>query len=268
MAHNKSDDLPVATPATSATWGIPDWRDAAAYGDVKAWSLGRWRWEFFRRRDDVRILFDERKDKQYENRLAKWERDCARPELTPKEQAYILRKVPDKPDDPRFHVSFLTEEQKKFGYIVLFNPRIGNVANFDKHVERLDSYEWDVSGEHGDRVLQETKLEEHQLVIAFSTDRPLARQLEDAESCLKGLQKYRHGRIIKKLRHPAKWLEYLRTLDAHADNPTESWADLAKKLFEHKLIVRRKDPCGGYCDPPPQAARDKWKTADALRFNF
>jgi hypothetical protein len=26
-------------------WGIPDWRNADAYGDWRSWSDARWRWE-------------------------------------------------------------------------------------------------------------------------------------------------------------------------------------------------------------------------------
>ena len=39
-------------------WGIPDWRDAQAYGDTSKWTIYRWRWEFYRRRSDLRECFD------------------------------------------------------------------------------------------------------------------------------------------------------------------------------------------------------------------
>ncbi|MCC6000005.1 MAG: hypothetical protein JJU19_03970 [Pararhodobacter sp.] len=39
-------------------WGIPDWRDKLAYGDVGAWSEMRWRWEFRRRLDEFRAECD------------------------------------------------------------------------------------------------------------------------------------------------------------------------------------------------------------------
>jgi len=269
MARDKTDKTDatlVATHATSATWGIPDWRDAAAYGDVKVWTLGRWRWEFFRRRDDVRTLFDERKERQYKDDFEKWERNSASTDLTQDERAYILGKAPIKPDDPRFWVRCFPKEQEQFGYLGLFNPRIGNVSNFDNHVERLDSFEWAVSGERGGAVLQRTKLEKQHVVIAFSTDRPLARQLEDAGKYLKGLQKYRLGCHLKRPRHPTKWLGYLRTLDGKEAGAT--WAEMAETFFSQGLLDRHKDPMGGYCPPPPQAARDKWEAADALRFNL
>jgi len=40
--HLTKADSPAAT---TATWGIPDWRDAAAYGDTTRWDFNRWRWE-------------------------------------------------------------------------------------------------------------------------------------------------------------------------------------------------------------------------------
>lgn len=259
MARNKTsktgsdpcDNSDTATPALNE-WGIPDWRDKAAYGDVGAWSLGRWRWEFFRRRDDVRALFDERKDKQYESSLANWERDCTSIGLTPDEQTFILENAPVKPNEPRFRVFCLPKEAKAFGYFAIPNPRIGNISDFDNHVEQLDSYEWAVSGERGGTMLQGRKLEKHHLVIAFSTDRPLAQQIKDAGEYLKGLQKYRHGKHFQKRRHTLKWRGYLRTLDAREAGA--SWAEISTL---HPDTVQSE-----------QTARDIWQAANALRFNF
>jgi len=80
MARDKTDRTDKTPPATR---GTPDWRDAAAYGDVKRWTLGRWRWEFSRRRHDVRALFDERAEPQYEGDFAEWQRACARNDFEP-----------------------------------------------------------------------------------------------------------------------------------------------------------------------------------------
>ena len=45
--------------AAAAEWGIPDWRDPAAYGAADSWTDHRWRWEFTRRRADYRADFDQ-----------------------------------------------------------------------------------------------------------------------------------------------------------------------------------------------------------------
>ena len=219
---------------------------------MKRWTLGRWRWEFFRRRDDVRAFFDERAEPQYEGDLAGWQRACARNDFKPAERAYILEHAPIKPDDPRFLARCTPEEQDRFGYISVFNPRIGDVSKFENDVERRDSFEWAVSGERGDKVLSGIKLEKYHFVIAFSIARPLAQQLADAARNLKGLQKYRLGHHPQKRRHPTKWFGYLRALDAREAGAT--WQEISA-LYPQT-------------NQTEQAARDTWEQARALCFNF
>lgn len=235
MVNGKTRNASITTAASSVTqelneWGIPDWRDGAAYGDWKDWALGRWRWEFLRRREDVRTLFDARKNKQYEDALAQWENACAQEnsaeaKLTEAEREYIRRKAPIKPDDPRFTVLLTPDEQKKFGVFCLLDPRIGDVSAYDKIVERMDSFAWSITGERHDTVPSRIKLEKHEVVIAFSTDQPLAKQIHDAADLLKSLQRHHHGKMIKKPRHPLKWIRYLRTLDAF--EVKAPWAEIA-----------------------------------------
>ena len=249
MARDKTDRTDKTPPATR---GTPDWRDAAAYGDVKRWTLGRWRWAFFRRRDEVRAFFDERAEPQYEGDFAEWQRACARNDLEPAERDFILDHPPRQPHDPRFYARCTPEEQDRFGYMAIYNPRIGEVSNWENVVEQRDSFEWSVSGERGDKVLPSRKLEKHHVVIAFSTARPLAQQLADAASYLKGLQKYRLGHHPQKRRHPTKWLGYLRALDAREADAT--WQEISA-LYPQT-------------NQTEQTARDTWEAANALRFNF
>jgi hypothetical protein len=130
MARDKTDktDLtPVATLATTATravneWGIPDWRDARAYGDVKRWTLDRWRWEFYRRRDDLRAYFDERAEATYQF----WSGFADRS---------YMPLADLKPDQPGFCVSVHPAHMNAFGYTELPNPRIG---------EQPDSAMWTI----------------------------------------------------------------------------------------------------------------------------
>ena len=251
MALDKTDRADKASPATR---GTPDWRDAAAYGDVKRWALGRWRWEFFRRRDDALAFFDARAEPQYEGDLAEWQRACARNDLEPAERAFILDHPPRQPHDPRFQVRCTPEEQDRFGYMAIYNPRIGEVSNWENVVEQRDSFEWSVSGERGDKVLPSRKLEKHHVVIAFSTDRPLEKQIQDAEQYLIGLQKYRHGRRLKKPRQTSKWSGYLRALDAR---------DAGAKLWQIAEILPKAQ---GRRDE--QAAGKVLKQAERLQFDF
>lgn len=237
---------------TMNEWGIPNWRDGASYGDVESWSLARWRWEFFRRRADIRKLFDNRKNKQYQNDLDKWRRDCSRSDLTPKEKDYILNIPPRSIDDQRFFVRLTAEEQKTFNYFVLPNPRLSDPPFNDSSIDRVDSYDWAQSGENDKSSLAGKVLEQHHLVIAFSIDRPIPQQIKDAEKYLKSLQKYRHGRNLKKYRHPTKWLGYLRTLDALEAKAT--WA----------AILELHPGSAG----TPQTVRDIRNQATRMCFDF
>lgn len=105
-----------------------------------------------------------------------------------------------------------------------------------------------------------------QLAITVNLDRPLAEQLELVERAAKKEQKARHGKLLQTRRHPDKWLGYLRALDAREAGKT--WAEMTDTFYRQGVLERRTDPSGGYCAPPPQASRDLWEAARALRFNF
>lgn len=113
----KADLTSVATLATIATktaneWCIPDWRDPLAYGEVSRWSDDRWRWEFYRRRDDLRAYFDERAEATYHY----WSKFAGRPNFP---VAHL------RPEEPGFCVDVHPADKKTFGYSALPNPRIG-----------------------------------------------------------------------------------------------------------------------------------------------
>lgn len=247
-------------------WGVPDWRDKSAYGDTSKWCLGRWRWEFYRRLADVRDIFDTKKYAQYEFDYGFWKIACNRPGLAESERDAILRMEPVKPEHPKFVVRCNAEERARIGYSSLHNPRIGDISRFDEQDKRRDSCIWFVEGTWLDGNLPEMPLERNEVVVAFSIDRPLSEQLKDVERALKSLQKDRHGRHLQKRRHLAKWLRYLRVLDAREGGAT--WAEIAETFYSQGLLGRHRNPSGGYCPPPPQAARDLWEAAQALRFNF
>ena len=113
----KSDTRTPATSATSATratneWGIPDWRDAASYGDVKRWEFNRWRWEFYRRRDDLRECFDAYADETYQHK----KQHAGKPGFP---DAHL------QPHEAGFSAIVGVDNRKRFGYSNLPNPRIG-----------------------------------------------------------------------------------------------------------------------------------------------
>lgn len=264
-------------------WGIPDWRDAAAYPDAKGWTVNRWRWEFYRRRDDLREYFDARAEETFRH----WQQYAGKDGFP----AAHLR-----PDEPGFCALVDVEARERFGYSALPNPRIG-----EQPAGALRPYATDGGTRHrsGDgangwrgtvgELLAEfevtlteeqafllghtlncipVEIRRHEVAVCFDLDRPLQAQLTNARDMLKAHQEFCHGKALQKRRHDARWPGYLRVLDARDATPRASWAEITDAFFAEGLLDRRGDGAGGYCPPPPQAARDMWLAADALRFNF
>lgn len=225
-------------------WGIPDWQDAAAYGDVTGWTFNRWRWEFYRRRDDLRECFDAHAEETYQH----WQKFAGKPGFP----AAHLR-----PHEPGFCAMVNEEVLNAFSYPALPNPRIGEqpawaiIPNAPEDSTVTHVSEYAPEGFHR---------------IDFDLNKPLEPQLAHARDILRWHQGDIHGKRLQKRRHPARWLAYLRVLDARASNA--SWSEIANLFYRQGVLDRRKNPLGGYMGPPPQAARDMWDAADALRTNF
>ena len=254
MAPDKTDktDKPVATTATSATWGTPDWRDALAYVEGAGWDLDRWQWEFLRRRDDYHDDFALAAE-SLETSKTRFEHD----------------------------VAFFYEMEE------FYDPKIGDWGEIGPiwHPLPLQSLA------HDGFPLSSGSFVE----ILFDVSKPLAPQLVEAKKQLeleRGLHnlsnmeaaqlaygvEYTGGEEIpieeimakseRKLRAPKhhrnKWPTYLRVIDARDANI--SWSEITEFLFKEGMLDRRKAPEGGYTAPPPQAARDLWLQAQALRF--
>lgn len=206
----------------------PDWHEPESYGATAHWTRNRWRWEFVRRRDDVREAFDE----QAENSYRHWSQYAG------KEGFPVAHLRPDEPGFTTMHPLALS-----LGLPRLPNPRIGEqpwsaIAFGDWE----DTVMMHVSEYPPDRFKR----------IDFDLSKPIEPQLSAAKSVLKDEQTIEHGKAIQKRRHPAKWLVYLRILDGRAAGAT--WADLTT------ILPARNGT--------QQAARDAWKQANALRFNF
>jgi hypothetical protein len=264
-------------------WGLPDWRDPAGYGDVKRWTLNRWRWEFYRRRDDLRAYFDARAEETYLH----WQQYAGKPGFP---VAHL------RTDEPGFCVIVDVEARKRFGYSGLPNPRIGaqpaSAISTWEHDGAGSIIDGNRTGHNGFRgtfgdllAMARLKLTEEQLIflrhsttclpihleqnemaITFDLKKPLKPQMDHARDMLLWHQANLNGKPLQKRRQPKLWFAYIRALDGKADGAT--WLDMANTFFEQGLLDRHKDPHGGYCPPPPQAARDKWEAASALRFNF
>lgn len=226
-------------------WGVPDWRDASAYAEGADWTLARWRWEFYRRRADVRSLFDKHASLEYERNKALFA-------LNPAGQPDGVREI----GEAGFHVSVVQRDangalHRPFGYETgLPNPRIGAQP------------QWLIAGACSASVTHSMSTNDpvrtNERKFAFDLDRPLDPQIKLARELLRGMQSERNGTVMQPRKHQSKWPDYLRTLDAR-DNGA-SW----RKIYEVAL-----SPTGRYSDKNPEkTASDVWDAARTLQFNF
>ena len=226
-------------------WGIPDWRVATAYGDVAKWHKMRWRWEFYRRRDDLRVYFDANAEQTYQECL----KYCNSPNA-----AYKGRVL--KPDEAGFAAQGYLDEVLKFGYASIPNPRISEQTS--DAIFPVFDWPGSISTYYGlktkdvDGNAAPITLEDNQFAVIFDIDKPVAPQIESAKRALELRQDMKHGQKLQRRRHPDKWLTYLRVLDARKEGAT--WAEIAEILTQ----TARTE----------QSARDTWNQANDLCFNF
>lgn len=284
MGKSKND---AGTPATTATreaneWGIPDWRDLNAYSET-GWSDYRWRWEFYRRRSDLREYFDQNAELTHERDL----------ELI--RQGAVIGPL-RRPFEPGFCATGSEDATRRFGYIGIPNPRIGaqpegsirplkNLGRYYRLVEgrRLKAASEErlsqivlpgsQSGQNQEAVQLnefsetfEVRLLPDEVSMKFALDEPIEPQLEEARQILRERQKILMGKRLQKRRHKPKWNTYLRVLDAREAGA--KWAEIADFFYSHGFLAQYTNPEGGYEPPPPQAARDLWNQARRLCYDF
>lgn len=254
MTRDETDEADNSDPPSNE-WGIPDWRDPSNYGDTNSWSDIRWRWEFFRRRDDLRAYFDVTLESEVEERkriLAAGgpylrDLDGRRYKLDPDMLGWN-----DRADVPGFGVNASEEARQRFGYLAIRNPRIGS----QPEGAIIPENDWVTAclldGSKHDGTYPEFRLPKNQVAFVFDMDAPLETQIERARGALRAIQTKRHGKLVTRRYHRKKLLIYLRALDAREDGA--SWREIAA-LNPSKAQTE-------------QAGRDTWNAADTLRFNF
>lgn len=297
MSANKVDETDHRNHGLSKLneWGIPNWRIKEAYGDVTKWTIERWRWEFYRRRDDLRKRFDENADATYlhNQRLNSDPRYCVG-----------VNEV--RPDDRGF-AAYCPGSRELFGYIGIPNPRIGDQPQglitpyegfwhlthvFDgtaPNAEEMIATPLDADlPELSDEAallkqyfdvmekLRKTRalgnkevsvsLTPSDVAIKFDIDKPLGPQLDRAKAKLESIQKKFDITTTQKRRHPDKWLSYLRILDAKEAGAT--WSEMVDVLYADGTLrpwktTKSRPPC-----PPPQTARDHYDQARELCSKF
>jgi len=254
-------------------WAIPDWRDPQSYGETGKWEVMRWRWEFYRRRDDLREFFDANAQRTFREICQECDAlpDGSNARLPDGTTRRVLR-----PDEPGFTARCDWQTSQRFGYAGIPNPRISDQP--PGAILAVGDYPGCTTSLHlgqGKPWPAETELEvpvcEGRAAVVFDLSKPLGPQMDGAKEWLEWAQKAAHGEVKPRRRQKGKWLQYLRTLDAREALEAEaafSWQKMADALYDAGILDRHKDPAGGYCSPPHTAARDKWKQADALRNNF
>jgi hypothetical protein len=236
--------------AAANDWGIPDWRDARAYGAVKNWNENRWRWEFTRRRKDYRADFDRYADESYAHALELYKK--FKPDGRRARSDQIL-----KPTDSGFTATM--PGPRKYGLNGLPNPRISDQPFYV--IMFGTTYGCAVLGE-GKEFLSggqgvSIDLPEGSMAITFDLALPIKPQLKGLQPFLEDQQKLIHGKVISRRRHPGKWLTYLRVLDGRAAGA--SWSELTAALSDHMRSDFRHEP---------QAAAQVYRAAETLMFNW
>lgn len=230
-------------------WGIPDWREKSAYGDYEGWTIERWRWEFYRRRDDLRADFDasvaagdSNMNSFFNEGLSPSDRDF---------RACI--------DDPR-----------RYGYLRLPNPRIGDIRQ-ESLVPVYDSLTVSYSLGYGarpgafyDPKAGSMEICDGQLGVRFDLDKPLKPQRDAAMRVLEREQMLKHGEVFRAMRTPNPkqkgqlshtWLDYLRILDA-AEEYDKGWKGACAVREFHQRYTDRT------------AGKKLYREANRLRENF
>lgn len=217
-------------------WGLPDWQDASSYGETAKWDWYRWRWEFNRRRPDLRAYFDERAANHYQARISITA-------VLPNEKPVL------KPNEPGF---LIPADEGLFGLSGIPNPRISDqpsaVLQFISDGTKSVVF---YPGEHYPE-LNISLESSSRVAVIFNVNLPLAQQIKDAHAGLGAYQCAMHGSIIQTRSRSAKWNDYLRVLDGREQGA--SWAEIATHLKTGSKT--------------PHSARDHHRQAQALCFNF
>lgn len=219
-------------------WGVPDWRDGAAYKTNL--SKTQWRWEFLRRRNDYR-----------EDWLLHFERSFRR-------SVARFRNIPVRPGFGSWEKFFSTSADmpgclEKYGMPDLLDPS-SKVSSFGL---------FGVSAPHGvshAHAREETfdPYENGKLLMAFDLHRPLPEQLREAKGLLELYQAELYGKPEGGRDHVSKWATYLRVLDARDAGETFEAIGMA-------LLVE-SDEVGG--SEAAAKAHQVWKAAQKLMFNW
>ena len=227
-------------------WGLPDWRDPSSYtnqnGTPDSWSLMQWRWEFFRRREDLRQAFNSRAQQTYEEYVEMYSNPSWR------ERYGDVRIL--KPDEPGFTAQAFLSDDSVSG---IPNPRIS--AQPTRAIFSSDGY---LGGNVGFYYGAQEKfarigIKEYEVAVKFDLSKPIREQIEVAELTLANQQIALHGR---KLSEATACVQMAHL--SSSSRCARMWRDFGRK----------PEMLGNLSAGTEQSARDTWKQARELCFNF
>ncbi|MGE4250866.1 MAG: hypothetical protein AB7F09_15855 [Parvibaculaceae bacterium] len=229
------------------TWGIPDWRDAAAYPAVKRTTLLQWWWQFTRRRPEYRALwlqFAPRHHEWVERNVEHMKFLAANDGCSVEEKIQWRRNFGIPTDDP-FAI------RKEFRMSTLANPSLDFSDHDLMHLHYSD-------GAHGIEfgtfeAVQTFQGDPSRKLIAFNVGRPIEGQLIAARRLLEEYQKEFVGKVLFQRPRKTNWPLFLRAIDARDAGAT--FQEVAKVLWPNQSKT-------------PQSARDTCEAACRLRDNF
>jgi hypothetical protein len=182
-------------------WGVPDWRDAAAY-EVQR-SPRQWRWEFLRRRQDYREDWLMHYEPGRREALAIFGNMPLPEGVTTWEEhfsGYAYRRD-------------AIETIEKYGISLLLDPSRA-CSEFELLQASYRNYPY-LLHFASRRRFQEMKDASHAIVV-FDLNKPIGEQLRKAKATLKRAQVELLDRAPDWRRHEDKWPLYLRAIDARA----------------------------------------------------
>lgn len=192
-------------------WGVPDWRDAAAYQATL--SHAEYRWEFLRRREDYRRLWAIYCDEiQGCNRWLSGEKRDGWEEMAPSLEKisetfteYCLKQMPPDPRITPKNIVFGTDRLDKGKWYTVLQPG-GIYYAINTWCLHPKAREFKV---HNQTVL----LDGHAPVV-IDLGKPISAQLRKAEKALLLRQKTLSVKRLSLRLHRKKFPAYLRALDA------------------------------------------------------
>ncbi|MDQ2091341.1 hypothetical protein [Marimonas arenosa] len=209
----------------SEFWGCPNWRSAENYIGWESWDERRWRWEFKRRTQAVRFGF------QLELKNV-WREDNPEGGIPPG--------LMWKDEYARTLIHLSAPDATSFGFSPLPNPLYSEALDWadeeysymgtdilKKTLEARTLLSFDVFHRSQKPFGGVDVLGVGQVAVVFDPNRPIEPQPAGLQE---HLESYRHHSLKPLSRkHKAKWLRYLRILDAREDGA--SWAECADILL-------------------------------------